>query len=189
PGVPQGSRGTDREVTLAAAGALEPSAAAPPPLPPEGRDLLAGAVRPARAAPPPERRLPGSDSSARYRGDGPHGPGNAPAGTAERTADGLTRGHGHGAYERWIRRVQMLLLREVADAGRAADLRSRGVHLRRVHRAVQRDHRRGDPGRPARLAGAGAVARPAGDLRLPRAVRRRPGARQARTVGRGLQPL
>src|SRR5699024_1932902 len=103
-------------------------------------------------------------------------PGNAPAGTAERTADGLMRGHGHGAYERWIRRVQMLLLREVAEAGRAADLRPRGVHLRGVHRAVQRDHRRGDPGRPARLPGAGAAARPAGDLRLPRAVRRRPGA-------------
>src|SRR5699024_12620365 len=98
PGVPQGSRGTDREVTLAAAGALEPSAAAPPPLRPEGRDRLAGAVRPARDAASPQRRLPCSASSSRYRGDGPHGPGYAPAGTAERSAAGLPRGLAQGGY-------------------------------------------------------------------------------------------
>ena len=61
------------------------------------------------------------------------------------------------------------------------------LHLRRVHRSLQRDHRRG--------ADRSAVVRhrqPAeaeGDLRRAQRVRRRAGAGQAHALGGGLQPL
>ena len=61
------------------------------------------------------------------------------------------------------------------------------LHLRRVHRSLQRDHRRG--------AHRSAVVRhreppqAARDLRRPRRVRRRPGGGQAHALGSGLQPL
>ena len=61
------------------------------------------------------------------------------------------------------------------------------LHLRRVHRSLQRDHRRG--------AHRSAVVRhreppqAARDLRRARRVRRRPGGVQAHALGSGLQPL
>ena len=81
----------------------------------------------------------------------------------------------------------MQLLREVAAAGEEAHRRPRRLHLRRVHRSLQRDHRRG--------ADRGPDVRPReppeadGDQLRPAGVRRRPGARQAHALGGRLQPL
>ena len=61
------------------------------------------------------------------------------------------------------------------------------VHLRRVHRSLQRDHRRG-----VLAAGHPRPREPAeaqGDLRDPLRLRHRAGGGQARSVGGGLQPL
>ena len=81
----------------------------------------------------------------------------------------------------------MQLLREVAAAGEEADRRSRRLHLRRVHRSLQRDHRRGadrrSDVRPREPPEAD------GDQLRPPGVRGRPGARQAHALGGGLQPL
>ena len=81
----------------------------------------------------------------------------------------------------------MLVLRQVAEAGQEADRRPRRLHLRRVHRPVQRDHR-GGAVRALRLL-AGRSASPPRDLRLPRRLHRGPVQRQADPVGGGLQPL
>ena len=61
------------------------------------------------------------------------------------------------------------------------------LHLRRVHRPLQRDHRRG-AGRVRRGA-VGRAAQADGDLRVPRRLRGRPGPGQEGARGRGLQPL
>ena len=63
----------------------------------------------------------------------------------------------------------------------------RRLHLRRVHRSLQRDHR-GGALRVLR-AQVGRAAQAARDLRVPRRLRHRPGHRQEGAVGRGLQPL
>ena len=81
----------------------------------------------------------------------------------------------------------MLFLRKEPEAGQEADRGSRRLHLRRVHRSLQRDHRRGA------LAGhRGPLRRPAQaarDLRLPERLHHRSGAGQEDPLGRGLQPL
>ena len=59
------------------------------------------------------------------------------------------RGSEHGTHRRERRPAQVLLLRQEPEAGAAADRRPRRLHLRRVRRAVQRDHRRA-PGRGRR---------------------------------------
>ena len=84
----------------------------------------------------------------------------------------------------------LLVLRQEPARGEEADRRAVGVHLRRVHRAVQRHH----PRRSARPRRAGAWAKsdlpiPAEIKAIPRPVRDRPGAGQAHAVGGGLQPL
>ena len=53
---------------------------------------------------------------------------------------------GNGQTDRFKRAVVVQLLRQVSAAGQEADRRAGGVHLRRVHRPVQRDHRRGARG-------------------------------------------
>ena len=100
---------------------------------------------------------------------------------------GRAKGARRGTHRRERRPAQVLLLREEPEAGQEADRRPRRLHLRRVHRPVQRDHRggaerglRGDVGRPAQAAR---------DLRVPRPVRHRPGHRQEVAVRRRLQPL
>ena len=61
-------------------------------------------------------------------------------------------GRGAGGQVRGLRRAsQVLVLREVAEAGEEAHRRSRRLHLRRVHRPLQRDHR-GGAGRLVRAA-------------------------------------
>ena len=98
-------------------------------------------------------------------------------------------GDRHGTHRRERRSAQVLLLRQEPEAGAAADRRTRRVHLRRVRRAVQRDHR-GAPGR-GRRRDLERFRPPQAerDLLLPRGVRHRPGARQARPLRRRLQPL
>ena len=83
--------------------------------------------------------------------------------------------------------LQVLLLRQVAAAGEEADLGARRLHLRRVRRAVQRDHRGGavrDRRAPLRRA-----AQAPRDLRVPERLHHRPGPRQEDPLGRRLQPL
>ena len=87
------------------------------------------------------------------------------------------------------RQSDVLLLRQVAEGGEEADRRPDRLHLRRVHRAVQRHHRRGDrEGRAVRTA-APPIPKPARDQDGPRRVRDRPGAREEDPRGRGAQPL
>ena len=84
----------------------------------------------------------------------------------------------------------LLLLRQEPARGEEAHCRAVGVHLRRVHRAVQRHHPRRGAGR--RRAGQVRQVRPADPQRdqdQPRRLRDRPGSRQAHAVGGGLQPL
>ena len=81
----------------------------------------------------------------------------------------------------------MQLLRQVPATGQEADRRSGRVHLRRVHRPVQRDHRRGAV-RPARVRSR-EPAQAARDLRRARRLRRRAGSLQAHAVGGRVQPL
>ena len=60
-----------------------------------------------------------------------------------------------GEVRRWRRAAEVLLLRQVAEAGQEAHRRPGGLHLRRVHRPLQRDHRGGalgDLGGPLRRA-------------------------------------
>ena len=80
-----------------------------------------------------------------------------------------------GRTDRQQRPAAVQLLRQVAAAGQEADRRPGRVHLRRVHRSLQRDHRRG--------AGRAGHARPrdapqaARHPRRPERLRGRPGAR------------
>ena len=92
-----------------------------------------------------------------------------------------------GTDRRRRRPTEVLLLRQVAEAGQEAHRRPRGLHLRRVHRPLQRDHRRG-AGR-VRRGEVGRASQADGDLPVPRPVRRGAGAGQEGAVGRGLQPL
>jgi ATP-dependent Clp protease ATP-binding subunit ClpX len=65
------------------------------------------------------------------------------------------------------------LLRQVAEAGQEAHRRPRRLHLRRVHRPLQRDHRGG--ARETSELSSTSCPSP-GDLRVPERLRRRPGA-------------
>ena len=62
-----------------------------------------------------------------------------------------------------------------------------GLHLRRVHQALQRHHRRGE--RPGRGQAPGLAAHADRDQGLPRRLRHRPGPRQEGPRRRRLQPL
>ena len=114
-----------------------------------------------------------------------HRPGDLRALSSESSA--ADRGEEHGTPDRLQRTAPLLLLRQVAAAGQEADRRAGRLHLRRVHRSLQRDHRRGADG-PAELRHR-QPAEAARDLRRAEGVRRRPGAGQAHALGRGLQPL
>ena len=94
---------------------------------------------------------------------------------------------GNGQTDRFQRAAAVQLLRQVPAAGQEADRRPGRVHLRRVHRSLQRDHRRGAL-RAARVRPR-EPAQAARDLRGPRRVRRRAGPLQAHAVGGRLQPL
>ena len=83
--------------------------------------------------------------------------------------------------------LQVLVLRQVAEAGQEADRRPRRLHLRRVHRPLQRDHRRG--AHRDRRAALRRPAHAARDPHVPRRLRRRPGRGQEDPLGRRLQPL
>ena len=84
----------------------------------------------------------------------------------------------------------LLLLRQEPARGQEADRRSVGLHLRRVHRAVQRHHPRRGPDRSGDAeARKSDLPTPQRDQGEPRPVRDRPGDGQAQPVGRGLQPL
>ena len=72
----------------------------------------------------------------------------------------------HGPPDRLQRTAPLLLLRKVAAAGQEADRGPRRLHLRRVHRSLQRDHRRGAHG-PA-VVRHREPPQAAGDLRRPR---------------------
>ena len=92
---------------------------------------------------------------------------------------GLSYGRGRGQVRRRGRARQVQLLRQVAEAGQEADRRARRLHLRRVHRAVQRHHRGGarrDLRGPLR-----GPAQAAGDLRLPERLRRSGRTRRRRS--------
>ena len=92
-----------------------------------------------------------------------------------------------GTPDRLQRAAPLQLLREVPAPGQEADRRPRRLHLRRVHRSLQRDHRRGAD--RAALVRAREPAEADRDLRRPAGVRRRPGDREADALGRRLQPL
>ena len=92
-----------------------------------------------------------------------------------------------GTPDRLQRAAPLQLLRQVAAAGQEADRRPRRLHLRRVHRSLQRDHRRGAD--RAAVVRAREPAEAGRDLRRPAGVRRRPGEREAGALGRRLQPL
>ncbi len=96
-------------------------------------------------------------------------------------------GDDDGAPERRQRAASLQLLREVAAAGQEAHRRTGRLHLRRVHRPLQRDHRRGahDPvGARSRQPAA-----PHGDLHPAERLRRLAGRGEAHAFGGGLQPL
>ena len=97
------------------------------------------------------------------------------------------RGRTSGTPDRLQRAAPLLLLRQVAAAGQEADRRSGRLHLRRVHRSLQRDHRRGAHRPPT--FDIDNLPEAAGDLRRAQRVRRRAGAGQAHALGGGLQPL
>ena len=82
----------------------------------------------------------------------------------------------------------LLLLREVAEGGEEAHRRAHRLHLRRVHRAVQRHHRRGDRRRGEARPQAAHPA-PLRDQDHPRRVRDRAGPGQEDAGRRGPQPL
>ena len=96
-------------------------------------------------------------------------------------------GEDRGTANRLERATPLQLLRQVAAAGQEADRRPRRLHLRRVHRSLQRDHRRGADGRSDVRPREPPEAE--GDLLGPPGVRGRSGAGEAHALGGGLQPL
>ena len=85
------------------------------------------------------------------------------------------------------RKPLLFLLREGAARGPQAHRRADGLHLRRVHPALQRHHRRGGGARRRPPRGVAADAR--GDQELPRRLRRRAGQGEEGPLRRRLQPL
>ena len=86
-------------------------------------------------------------------------------GTSQRTT--ATPAQGGGSRSRRTRdddgNLSLLLLRQVAEGGEEADRRPDRLHLRRVHRPVQRHHRRGDRAGGAAPRGLARVPKPARD--------------------------
>ena len=117
-------------------------------------------------------------------GDEAHRPQDQAAGA--RPADERRENVG-GTDRRRRRPTEVLLLWEVAEAGQEAHRGPWRLHLRRVHRPLQRDHRRG--ARRVRRGEVGRAAQADGDLPVPRRLRGRAGAGQEGARGRGLQPL
>ena len=101
-----------------------------------------------------------------------------------------SRGHdGRQGRDDHERQPELLLLRQVAEGGEEAHRRADGLHLRRVHRPLQRHHRRGDrEGRAVRRLDARSPS-PREIKTDPRRVRHRPGAREEDPRGRRAQPL
>ena len=96
-------------------------------------------------------------------------------------------GEESGSANRLERTAPLQFLRKVATPGEEADRRAGRLHLRRVHRSLQRDHRRGAHGRSDVRPGEPSEAE--GDLLGPPGVRGGTGAGEAHAVGGGLQPL
>ena len=99
----------------------------------------------------------------------------------------IGRGTDIDQTDRLERTASLQLLRQVAAPGQEADRRPGRLHLRRVHRSLQRDHRRGARRRSDVRRREPAEAE--GDLLGPERVRRRAGEGEAHALGRGLQPL
>ena len=83
----------------------------------------------------------------------------------------------------------LLLLRQEPEGGQEAHRRADGLHLRRVHRALQRHHRGGVRAGGAAPTPTSRDPEAARDQDGPRRVRDRPGAREEDPRGRGPQPL
>ena len=83
----------------------------------------------------------------------------------------------------------MQLLRQVAGASAQVDRRPRRLHLRRVHRALQRDHRRRALQERRREPAAAEHPEAQRDQSHPQPVCDRSGAGEKVARGRGLQPL
>ena len=86
------------------------------------------------------------------------------------------------------RQSELLLLRQIAEGSEEAHRRTHGLHLRRVHRALQRHHRGGGrEGRAVRRLGPDPEA--GRDQVDPRRLRDRPGPREEDPRGRRPQSL
>ena len=83
----------------------------------------------------------------------------------------------------------LLVLRQEPARGPQADRGPVGVHLRRVHRALQRHHPRGRHRQRGGARRSQQAAHAARDPPDPRPVRDRPGAGEEDPLGRRLQPL
>ena len=98
-----------------------------------------------------------------------------------------------GAFEGLDKIVDRRLGKSRKSMGFRADFANKtgqdlALHLRRVRRALPRDHRRGGTG-PARRSRRRSAPRPPRNLRTLGRVRHRPGARQEGPLRRRLQPL
>ena len=85
--------------------------------------------------------------------------------------------------------TEVQLLREVAGASSEVDRRPGRLHLRRVYRALQRDHRGRALQERRREPAAAQHPQAERDQPHPQSVRHRSGAREEVACGRGLQPL
>ena len=86
------------------------------------------------------------------------------------------------------RHAEVLVLRQEPERRPQAHRRAHRLHLRRVHRALQRHHR-GGVGRGEESREIRSLPKPAEIKYGPRSVRRRPGARQEDPRRRRAQPL
>ena len=93
----------------------------------------------------------------------------------------------HGPHARRRRRTQVLVLRQEPERRPQADRGPDRLHLRRVHRALQRHHRGGVGG--GEEPGAAEPPQARRDQERARPVRDRAGAGQEDPRGRGPQPL
>ena len=122
------------------------------------------------------RREPGSRSANHRPDPNPGAPCRVSPDLGLGSEQTRRQGGFDGTHRGERRPAQVLLLRQEPEAGPAADRRTGRLHLRRVRRALQRDHR-GAPRRGRRDRGRRVRAAEAeGDLRVPRGVRHRAGA-------------